>query len=174
VLLAAAVPLTACRDNAAPAIRIDVGPAPTDEATLVPLASLAELIELSPTESALLITLSSTARTCEAPTPGEPEAAAVALRVVLPGGAKLEPGTFPLVAAGTGEDKPHVLATVKLNGRRRELGPGGELTITHVEPSPRGSLEGLLKLEFTGDAEHVATRISGRFLAHFCRISLLR
>jgi hypothetical protein len=166
--------LAGCRDTAAPTIRIDVGPAPTDEATLVPLASLAEFIELGPTESALLITLSSSPRTCEAPTSSEPDAASIAMRLLLPGGTKLAPGSYPLVAGGQSEDKPRVLATVKLNGRRRELGPGGELTISQVDLGPRGSVEGLLKFEFAGDAEHAATRVSGRFLAHFCRFSPLR
>lgn len=166
--------LASCRETTAPTIRIDVGPAPTDEATLIPLASLAEFIELGPTDSTLLITLSSSPRTCEAPTSSESEAASVSMRLLLPGGTKLGPGSYPLVAGGESEDKPRVLATVKLNGRRRELLPGGELTISQVDLSPRGTVEGLLKFEFTGDAEHVATRVSGRFLAHFCRFSPLR
>jgi hypothetical protein len=166
--------LPGCRDNGASPIHIVLGPTPGDEITLVPRASLAELIEITPTESALLLTLTSAERTCEALPAPDPDAVGVALRVVLPGGAKLEPGSYPLLDGGQATDKPHVLSTVKLHGRRQELRPGGELELRNVDPSPQGSLEGLLKLEFTGDAEHPATRVSGRFLAHFCRINRLR
>jgi hypothetical protein len=67
-----------------------------------------------------------------------------------------------------------VLSTVKLHGRRQELQPGGELTLSQVDVSPQGTVEGLLKFEFTGSAERPATRVSGHFLAHFCRINRLR
>lgn len=166
--------VASCRDSAAPPIRIVLGPAASDELTLVPSASLAELIELSPTETTLLLTLTSAARTCDAPPPSEPDAASVALRLSLPGGAKLEPGNFPLLAGTATSDKPFAVATVKLRGRREELQAGGDLELSRVDPTPQGSLEGLLKLEFTGDAAHPATRVSGHFLAHFCRINRLR
>jgi len=170
----ACLTLASCRDNSAAPIRIDLGPGPNDELTLVPRASLAELIEISPTETALFLTLTSAERTCEALADTEADAAGVAIRLLLPGGSKLQPGTFPLLADGQSVDKPRALSTVKLHGRRQELRPGGELTLTTVDPSPQGSVDGLLKFEFTGDAEHPATRVSGRFLAHFCRIDRLR
>jgi len=168
--------LGACRDNVGAPIRLVLGPAASDELTLTPRASLAELIEVSATESALLLTLTSGARTCEPARepPPEPEAAAVSLRLWLPGGAKLEPGKFPLLDGEHGSDKPYAVATVKLHGRRQELRAGGDLEITRVDPTPQGTLEGLLKLEFTGDATHPATRVSGHFLARFCRINRLR
>lgn len=140
----------------------------------MPRASLAELIEVSPNESVLFLTLTSAARTCDRPTDPEPDAASISMRLVLPGGSALQPGAFPLVADGQSVDKPHVLASVKLHGRRQELRPGGELTLGQVDASPQGGVEGLLKFEFTGDAEHPATRVSGHFLAHFCRINRLR
>jgi hypothetical protein len=166
--------LAGCRDNAAAPIRIVLGPTPNDETTLVPRASLAELIEITPTEAALFLTLTSAARTCDALADAEPDSAGVSVRLVLPGGSKLEPGSFPIVADGQSEDRPHVLSTVKLHGRRQELRPGGELTLSQVDASPQGSVDGLLKFEFAGDAEHPATRVSGHFLAHFCRINRLR
>ncbi|HEX2874687.1 MAG TPA: hypothetical protein VHP33_25725 [Polyangiaceae bacterium] len=166
--------LSSCRDTAAAPIRIDLGPAPTDELTLIPKASLAELIEVSPTETALLLTLSSAKRTCEALADTDPDAAGVAIRLLLPAGYQLKPGSFPLLQDAQSPDKPRVLSTVKLHGRRTELRPGGELTISQVDASPQGSVEGLLKFEFTGDAEHPATRVSGHFLAHFCRINRMR
>ena len=163
-----------CRDNTGAPIRIVLGPAPSDELTLAPRASLAEFIEISPTESALLLTLTSAARTCDALPEGEADAASVALRLWLPGAAKLEPGTFPLLQGSPVSDKPYALATVRLNGRRRELRAGGDLQLTQVELGPQGTLEGLLKLEFTGDGTDPATRVSGHFLARFCRINRLR
>lgn len=174
----AAALLVSCRDKTAAPIRIVVGPTANDETTLTPRAALAELIEISPTESALLLTLTSAERTCESVPTLEPEEAAVAIRLVLPAGAKLEPATYPMLqAAATPDkplDKPSVLATVKLHGKRQELRAGGDLQLTQIDPNPQGVLEGLLKLEFTGDAEHPATRVSGRFVAHFCRINRLR
>jgi hypothetical protein len=163
-----------CRDNAAAPIRIDLGPGASDELTLIPRASLAELIEISPRESALFLTLTSAERTCEALAEADSDAAGVAIRLLLPAGSKLEPGSFPLLADGQSPDKPHVLSTVKLHGRRQELQPGGELTLSQVDATPQGSVEGLLKFEFTGNVEHPATRVSGHFLAHFCRINRLR
>lgn len=151
-----------------------LGPTPSDEVTLVPRASLAELIEITETESALFLTLTSALRTCEALPEPDPDNVGVSLRLVLPGGSKLEPGSYPIVDASQSVDKPHVLSTVKLHGRRQELRPGGELTLTQIDATPQGSIEGLLKFEFTGDVEHPATRVSGHFLAHFCRINRLR
>ena len=166
--------LASCRDNVGAPIRIVLGPSASDELTLTPRASLAELIEVSPNETALLVTLTSAARPCDAPPEPEPDAASVALRLWLPGAAKLEPGAYPLREGSPTSDKPFAVATVMLHGRREELRAGGELQLSHVDPTPQGTLEGLLKLEFTGDASHPATRVSGHFLARFCRINRLR
>ena len=166
--------LSACRDNVGAPVRIVLGPAASDEVTLTPRASLAELIEVSPTETALLLTLTSAARTCDALPQDEPDAASVALRLWLPGGAKLEPGSYPLLEGSPSSDKPFAVATVKLHGRRQELRAGGDVQLGQVDLGPQGTLEGLLKLEFTGDAAHAATRVSGHFLARFCRINRLR
>ena len=175
--------LGGCRDNSAAPIRIDLGPTANDEITLVPRASLAELIEISASESALFLTLTSAERTCEAVSQADADAG-VSIRLKLPGGRKLEPGSYPLITDALNTespavdkpavDKPTVQSTVKLHGRRQELLPGGEVELRQADLNPQGSLEGLLKLEFVGDAEHAATRVSGPFLAHFCRINRLR
>jgi hypothetical protein len=151
-----------------------LGPNPTDEVTLVPRASLAELIEITPTESTLLVTLTSGERNCETLTPPDASDVSLSLRVALTAGTKLATGTYPLLKPGPDPDKPYVTSTVKLKGRRQELRPGGEVTLTLVDSSPQGILEGNLKLEFAGDAEHPATRVSGHFVARFCRIDRLR
>jgi len=153
-----------------------LGPAATDELTLTPRASLAELIEVSPTETALLLTFTSGARTCDAASDAapEPDAVTLAIRLWLPGGVKLEPGKYPLLDGEHASDKPFAVATVKRHGHRQELRAGGDLEISRADPSPQGTLEGLLKLEFTGDAAHPATRVSGHFVARFCRINRLR
>lgn len=149
-----------------------LGPAASDEATFTPRAALAELIEVSPSETALLVNLTSVPRSCDALPPPSPDEVTVSLRLTLPAGVKLVPGSFPSTPAATGASP--LIATVKLRGRKHELRPGGELSLSRVEVSPQGALEGLLKLEFAGDAERPATRVSGRFLAHFCRINRLR
>jgi hypothetical protein len=172
-LLALAL-LAGCRDNSASPIRIVLGPSPSDEATLIPKASLAELIEISPSETALLLTLSSVEQGCEGPPVTPADALSVSVRLVLPSGAKLEPGSYPLLAPEQTSDKPHAVSTVHMRGRRRELRPGGDLQLQQIDATAQGSLEGLLKLEFAGDVEQPATRVSGRFLAHFCRINRLR
>jgi hypothetical protein len=151
-----------------------LGPKPGDTVTLVPQASLAEYIEISQDESALLLSLSSEPRTCDAGPSNGNDTVGLSIRLVLPHGSKLEPGSYPLIADGPNNDRPHVLGTVKLHGHRQELRSGGELVLQKVDTSPQGTLEGLFKLEFTGSAEHPATRVSGRFLAHFCRINRLR
>lgn len=173
-LLALCSALAACRDSGGPEVHIILGPRPSDEATLVPRASLAEYIEISPTEGALLLTLSSEERTCEAGAASGPDASSLSIRVALPAGSKLELGAYPMLGAGQSSDRPHALGTVKLKGHRRELPPGGELVLSKIDANPQGTLEGMLKLEFTGDAERAATRVSGRFLAHFCRVNRLR
>lgn len=140
----------------------------------MPKAALAELIEISPTESELQLSFSSTERGCNAPATSSPDSINLAVRLRLPGGAKLEPGRYPVAEANPAADKPHVLASVRLHGRRSELRPGGDLELQQVDLSPQGSVDGLLKLDYAGDAEHAATRVSGRFSAHFCRINRLR
>jgi hypothetical protein len=166
--------LGACRNDAAPTIHVVLGPTPNDEASFAPRSALAELIEISPTETALLLNLTSAERSCDALAAPTPDDVGVSLRLTLPGGAKLAPGSFAMAQAAPSPDQPSLLATVRLRGSRHELLPGGELSLTQIDPSPQGVVEGLLKLEFTGDAEHPATRVAGRFLAHFCRISRLR
>ncbi len=172
--------LLGCRDEAAPPIRIVLGPAAQDEVTLVPKAALAELIEISPTESELQLTFSSVERGCDAPVTSSPDSVTLAVRLHLPGGAKLDPGRYPVAEpnppseANPVADKPHALASVRLHGRRTELRPGGDLELHQVDATPQGTVDGLLKLDYAGDAEHAATRVSGRFSAHFCRINRLR
>jgi hypothetical protein len=169
-----------CREEAAAPIRIVLGPAAQDEVTLVPKAALAELIEISPTESELQLTFSSVERGCDAPVTSSPDSVSLAVRLRLPGGVKLDPGRYPVAEpAPTAEpnpaaDKPHAMASVRLHGHRSELHPGGDLELHQVDATPQGSVDGLLKLDYAGDAEHAATRVSGRFSAHFCRINRLR
>ncbi len=153
-----------------------LGPDASNEATFTPRSAFAELIEISPTETTLLLNLTSSERTCDAlPAPSADEVA-VSIRLSLPSAAKLVPGSFPLVPAATAPlpSASPLVTTVKLRGRKHELRPGGELALSRVEANPQGVVEGLLKLEFAGDAEQPATRVSGRFLAHFCRINRLR
>lgn len=172
--LAALLTLVSCRSEPSASVHVVLGPAARDEATFTPRAALAELIEVSPTETTLLIHLTSSERTCEAVAPPSVDEVAVALRLTLPAGVKLEPGSFPRAALRAAEGPPPLLVTVKLQGRKHELRPGGELSFSRIDAKPQGVIEGLLKLEFAGDAEQPATRVSGRFLAHFCKINRLR
>jgi len=174
VWLLGVLALSGCRERAADPIRIVAGPDTADRVTLVPRAALAEYIEVSPSESALLLTLTSAERSCEGEAEPKPDALSLAVRVALPGAGQLTPGTYPVLAEAQREGRAHALPTLKLRGRRTELRPGGELELRAVDLSPRGSLSGLLKFDFPGDAEHPATSVSGRFVAHFCRISRLR
>jgi hypothetical protein len=168
------IALGGCREHAAAPIRIVAGPDAADRVTLVPRASLAEYIEVSPSESALLLTLTTEPSNCESNAQPKSDAVSLAIRVALPGPGKLTPGSYPMLGEAQREGRAYALPTVKLRGRRSELLPGGELELRAVDLSPRGSVSGLLKFEFPGDAEHPATRVSGRFTAHFCRISRLR
>jgi hypothetical protein len=172
--LALALARAASRDNTASPIRIFASADARDQLTLVPRASLAEYIEISPTESALLLTLTSVERSCDGGPEPQGDSVSLAVRVLLPGTGKLTPGSYPILSGEQGEGRARALPTVKLRGRRVELRPGGELELREVDLSPQGSVAGLLKFEFPGDAEHPATRVSGRFSAHFCRISRLR
>ena len=106
--------------------------------------------------------------------PPAPDSVTLAVRVHLPGGSKLTTGSYAILAPGQPPDRPSALPTVKLRGRRQELQPGGELELREVDLSPRGSLSGLMKFDFPGDAKHPATRVSGRFTAHFCSVNRLR
>lgn len=166
--------LGACRDRAADPIHIVAGSEPSERLTLLPRASLAEYIEIGPTESALLLTLSSTERNCDSGADAAADDVTLSVRVRLPGAAKLAPGSYPSLPDAQSEGRAHARPTLKLRGRRFELQPGGELELRELELLPRGSVSGLLKFEFPGDAQHSATRVSGRFEAHFCRISKLR
>ncbi len=167
--------LGACRDNAAPAIAISLGPTPRDEATLVPRASFAEYIEVSPSETQLLLTFSSSERSCESAPDQSKDSVGLAVRLVLAEGEELAPGGFPLLApSAASPPTTHGSATVKLRGQRRELLPGGDIELRALDLSPQGRMEEMLKLEFPGNAEHPRTRVSGRFTAYFCRINRLR
>jgi len=149
-----------------------LGPSASDEATFIPRAALAELIETSPSETTLLVHLTSQERTCDEPPSSSPEDIAVSVRLTLPAGTKLVPSSFPRPT--TVEGPPALSTVVKLRGRKHELRPGGELALTRVDAAPQGALEGLLKLEFAGDGAQPSTRVSGRFLARFCKINRLR
>ena len=168
--------LPACRDRGGAPIRIVLGPTPQDEVTLTPRSSLAEYIEVSAAETALLLTFYSAPRACDEgpdPAPG-PDSVGLSVRIVLPQGEKLGPGSFPLLASSDAPQGAYATSTVKLHGQRRELLPGGSVELGALDLNPQGSVEGLLKLEFPGDIGHPATRVSGRFIAYFCRINRLR
>ncbi len=164
----------ACRNDDTPPIRIVLGPAPEDEVSLVPRAALAEYIEVSPSETHLLLRFSSSARDCEGVAPPEPDAVTLSVRILLAQGERLEPGSFPLLSGSDANGVSHATSTVKLKGRRRELLPGGSVELGALDLNPEGSVEGTLKLEFPGDHRAPATRVSGRFKAYFCRINRLR
>jgi hypothetical protein len=166
--------LLSCRDQSAAPIRIVLGPSPGDEVTLTPRASLAEYIEISASETTLLLTFTSAARSCDsAPDPAK-DSVGLSVRIVLPEGEKLAPGSIPLLASTEAPKGAYATSTVKLNGQRRELLPGGSVELRALDLNPLGSVEGMLKLEFPGDISHPATRVSGHFVAYFCRVSRLR
>ena len=165
--------VVSCRDDASAPVRIVAGAGPNDDLTLVPRASLAEYIEVGPGDSTLLISLSSEARSCDGAPDTPPQAVSLSVKVVLPGGAKLEPGSYPMLGVGADPQKPYALPTAKLRGNRIEFPPGGSLELRKVDLENRGSLEGRLLFEFPGSAERPATRISGAFRAHFCRVDRL-
>lgn len=171
--LATSALLLSCRDDAPAPVRIVAGAGTGDDLTLLPRASLAEYIEVSPSQSTLLITLSSDPRSCEAGAETPSDALSLSVRIVLPGGAKPEPGSYPMLSAGMDPEKPHALPTAKLRSGRVEFPAGGSLELRKVDLGNRGSVEGLLKFEFPGSAERPATRISGAFRAHFCRVNRL-
>lgn len=163
-----------CRDRGGAPIRIVLGPTPQDEVTLTPRASMAEYIEVSAAETALLLTFTSAPRACdEGPDPA-PDSVGLSVRIVLPEGEKLGPGSIPLLASSGAPSGAYATSTVKLRGHRRELLPGGSVELGALDLNPQGSVEGMLKLEFPGDLTHPATRVSGRFVAYFCRINRLR
>lgn len=166
--------LVACKSDGAAPVHLVVGPAPSDQVTLIPKAALAEYIEVSPEQTLLLLSFSSDERGCDTAPPPSKDAVGVSLRLSLPQGKKLEAGTYPLLNEGPEGTQPNASITVKLRGRRHELRSGGELVLRELDLGPRGSISGLLKLEAPGDADHPATRVAGQFLAHFCRINRLR
>jgi hypothetical protein len=166
--------LLSCRDHGGAPIRIVLGPSPQDEVTLTPHASLAEYIEVSPAETALLLTFTSAPRSCDSAPDPAPDSVGLSVRIVLPRGEKLGPGSIPLLAGGDAPQGAYATSTVKLHGQRRELLPGGSVELSALDLNPQGSVAGMLKLEFPGDIAHPATRVSGRFVAYFCRISRLR
>jgi hypothetical protein len=168
------VALISCREQRAAPIRIVLGPSPADEVTLTPRASLAEYIEVSPAETDLLLSFTTEERSCDSAPEVSQDAVGLSLRIVLPEGQKLAVGSFPLLADSQGAKGGYATATVKLRGQRRALLPGGSVELKALDLNPQGSVEGLLKLEFPGDAEHPASRVSGRFSAYFCRINRLR
>ncbi len=163
-----------CRDDVARPVHVVAGAGAKDEMTLLPRASLAEYIEVSPDESRLLITLSSDARSCDTGTEAPTDAVSLSVNVVFPAGTQAEPGSYPMLEAGADPQKPHALPTAKLASGRVDFLPGGSLELRRLDLTHRGAVEGLLKFEFPGSADRPATRISGPFLAHFCRVNRLR
>jgi hypothetical protein len=166
--------LASCREHGAAPIRIVLGPSPKDEVTLTPRASLAEYIEVSPAETDLLLTFTTAERTCDTVPDVSEDAVGLSLRIVVPEGQKLAVGSYPLLADSDGAKAGYATSTVKLHGQRRALLPGGHVELRTLNLDPQGTVEGMLKLEFPGDAEHPATRVSGRFSAYFCRVNRLR
>lgn len=163
-----------CRESAGAPITIELGPGPTDEATLVPRSSLAEYIEVSPSEAHLLLGFSSVERGCDAAPEPTDDMVGLSVRIVLTEGEHLAPGSFPLQRGAEPQKGSHATATVRLRSARRELLPGGSVELASLDLSPRGAVEGALKLEFPGDQAAPATRVSGLFTAYFCRINRLR
>jgi hypothetical protein len=174
VLAAFALSGLSCRDNPSPPVRIVLGSTPEDEVTLAPKASIAELVEVSPTLTELYLSLSSLDQGCELEQSKAEGAVSIAVRLVLPGGAKLEPGRYPLLDMAASSDKPHAHATVTWRGRRSELRGGGDIEIERLDMTLLGALQGVLKFEYAGDESHPAARVFGHFSATLCRMNRLR
>jgi hypothetical protein len=163
-----------CDGGPAAPIRIVAGAAPDDDVTLVPRSSLAEFVELSPEESTLLLTLSSSQRSCDAQGPRAPDEVALSVRLSFPPGIAAAPGSYAMREPGAPGEHVKLVPTASLRGRRVQFPVGGSVELKQLELRERGSVEGLLELEYPGSAETPATRVSGSFSARLCRVARLR
>lgn len=169
------VALLGCRAKAASPIELTVGKAPSEHRNFSPKSASFEYVELPGERNELKITLASYAAPCDrfiSPPPGQ---ALVSVTVVTPPNVRPAPGTY--VWAGheahggsvTRPARPYALPTARIGHHGYLFPPGGSIRLTRVSLSAPGRVDGLLSFEFSGDGQHPAMAIKGRFSAVICR-----
>lgn len=178
-LLGAVVAMAAlargCHAPEAAELELVVGAEDSERVRFRPESSFAELLRLPGEHDELRVTLAGYEASCERFVPPGPGRASITVTVAFPAGVEPKPGTYSWTGheahGGTPArpERPYALPTARLGPRGYVFPPGGSITLSAVELSPRGRVEGLLAFSFPGDASHPAMSATGRFSARLCR-----
>lgn len=157
-----------CSKPEAPSLHVEVGTAPDERLDFSPETSLAEYVELKDVRHELRLTFAGYPASCDAyvtPPAGRP---LVSVVVETPWSEPPRLQTYPW--SGQSE-RARARPSVRIGARAFDLPPGGGVTLTALDLSAHGSVEGELAFEFPGDAERPAKSVRGRFKARLCRVS---
>lgn len=161
---------TTCRAERAADIHVSLAPGERDTFVFQPVAAWAELVDIAGLRRELRISLSSYPADCGALALPTDDQVLVTVTVIVPSRRSLGRASYPWPGEGSLERSTSAVAlpTVRRGSSSAVLPAGGELILRRVELEPRGSIEGLLAFESSGDGDHPATHLRGAFSARLC------
>lgn len=174
VALCALATLTACRDEDASVIRLNVGGA-NGWVRFVPKAAFAQYVELPGLANELQITLAGYPASCERFVPPKPGQASVSVLIKTPHGEEPTAKTYPWAghsAHGGSPAQPkqaYAIPSARIGAASYVFPPGGSVTIKDIRLVANGHVSGELAFEFPGNAASERKSIKGRFHANICR-----
>ena len=167
--------LSACRSEPASTIRVRVGEGPDQQRSFVPKVALAEYLNVPDLRGELRLTLADYDAPCDRFVPPDDDQTNVSVLIVTPKGVIPSPGTYPWggpeAHGGTAAqpERPFAVPKVHLGPHSHLFPPGGSVRLTRVGLERDGQVEGVLDLEFPGDAQRPAASLRGNFQAQICK-----
>lgn len=166
----------ACHSTPTGEIQLSVAPGADGHMSFAPRSAFAEYLQLPGEHNELRITLAGYNASCERYVPPDPGRASVTVTVAFPAGSEPLAGTYAWAgheAHGGTPARPqraYAVPTARIGRHGYVFPPGGSITLTRVELSPHGRVEGVLAFGFPGDAQRPAMSLAGRFSARICRL----
>ncbi len=168
--------LTTCAKEKLPEIEFTLS-APTIKRTFIPLAALAEYLELPNGGNELRITLSSYPLSCDTFRAPKAQEMLVTVTLVTSAGTQITPNSYPWAGHPGRGESPEVRSAepiIRIGARSWSLAPGGQIKLQEASLDRERMISGLLDFEFPGTAEAGASRLSGAFKAKLCQVERLK
>ncbi len=168
--------LTTCAKEKLPEIEFTLS-GPAIKRTFVPLAALAEYLELPNGGNELRITLSSYPLSCDTFRAPTAEEILVTITLVTGAGTQITPNTYPWAGHPGAGESPRARSAepiIRIGARSWSLAPGGQIKLREAPLDRERMISGLLDFEFPGTVEAGASRLSGAFKAKLCQVERLK
>ncbi len=165
--------LTACGRTPPPAIELALGEDGGAVRQLVPKSAWAEHLLIPGSKNELRLVLASGEASCHGYVAPGADELRLTVTVTSPLDQPIGPGVYPWSepAPSPDGDAPAPRAAVPkvlIGGRSFQPPPGGGVELLRVDPSPQGTVTGVLGFAFPGTGSDPASSIKGAFSARSC------